>query len=81
MRSARKHKAEKGVLPEIGKKRGKKVSPEIEKRVIDYYFNDEISRLLPGKKDYVSVKPADGGPREHKQKRLLLRNIKELYAG
>lgn len=40
VKSARKQKAEKGILPEIGKKRGKKISADIEKRVVDYYFND-----------------------------------------
>ena len=39
--------------------------------VQNFYVRDDISRMLPGKKDYVSVKQA-GGKREHRQKRVLL---------
>jgi len=43
-------------------------------KVQDFYVRDDISRMLPGKKDYVSVKQADG-KREHRQKRELLFKI------
>ena len=43
-------------------------------KVQDFYVRDDISRMLPGKKDYVSVKQADG-KREHRQKRVLLFKI------
>jgi hypothetical protein len=33
--------------------------------------------MMPGKKDFVSVK--QGGKREHVQKRLVLSNLKEAY--
>ncbi|XP_076820954.1 uncharacterized protein LOC143466202 [Clavelina lepadiformis] len=39
------------------------------------YENDEFTRLMPGIKDYVSV-----SKNVHKQKRLILCNLKELYA-
>jgi hypothetical protein len=42
-----------------------------------FYESDEYSRLCPGKKDYLSIK-IDGN-RIHKQKRLLLANLNELY--
>ena len=47
-------------------------------KVQDFYVRDDISRMLPGKKDYVSVKLADG-KREHRQKRLLLFKIGEAH--
>ena len=50
---------------------------EIQK-VQNFYLREDISRMLPGKKDYVSVKLADG-KREHRQKRLLLFKIGEVH--
>lgn len=41
----------------------------------EFYQQDGISWISPGKKDYISVKTSDG--KEHRQKRLLLMNIKE----
>ena len=46
--------------------------------VIEFYENYESSRMMPGKKDYVSVRDLDGF-RRHVQKRLVLCNLKELY--
>ena len=40
-----------------------------------FYQDDEYSRLLPGKKDYVSVVHG----KEKKQKRLLLVTVEQLY--
>lgn len=45
--------------------------------VKDFYELDDISRIMPGKKDFVSVRQGD--KRVHLQKRLLLSNLKELY--
>ena len=39
------------------------------------YEDDEFSRQIPGKKDYVSI--AKG---VHKQKHLVLCNLREMYA-
>ena len=39
----------------------------------------DISRMMSGMKDFVSVKN-DDGTRSHVQKRLLLCNINKLYA-
>ena len=53
----------------------------LEKEVIDlfvsFYELDENSRMLPGKKDFVSIKV--NHERLHMQKRLLLINLKELH--
>ena len=43
----------------------------------DFYEFDDISRILPGKKDFVSVRQDD--QRVHVQNRLLLGNSKEVY--
>lgn len=43
------------------------------------YEDDDFSRLMAGKNDFVSLKQ-DNGKREHVQKRLLLGNLNELYA-
>ena len=40
-----------------------------------FYEDDEFSRMMPGRKDYVSV-----GKNIHMQKRLLLCNLSELYS-
>ena len=39
-----------------------------------YYEDERFSRQMPGKKDYVSV-----ARNQHRQKRLLLVNLHELY--
>ena len=48
------------------------------KLVQNFYARDDISRMLPGKKDYVSVKQADG-KREHRQEGVLLLKIGEAH--
>ena len=45
--------------------------------VKDFYDLDDISRIMPGKKDFVSVRQGD--KRVYVQKRLLLSNLKGLY--
>ena len=65
---------EKGILAIPEAKRGRSISQEVEDSVKLFYEDDEYSRLMPGAKDYVSV-----GSNVHKQKRLLLCNLKELY--
>lgn len=68
-----------GILPEVPKySKGKILSGEQIKEVISFYEDDEISRLCPGKSDYLSVRMANG-KKEHVQKRLLLSNLKELF--
>ncbi|KAG1662397.1 Ribosome biogenesis protein NOP53 [Nymphon striatum] len=58
-------------------KKGKVLSETVMQTVENFYQNDEISCLMPGKSDCVSVKI--GGEKKHVQKRLLLANIKEIY--
>lgn len=45
--------------------------------VTQFYEDDQFSRIMPGKKDFISVREPQG--RAHIQKRLILCNLKELY--
>ena len=36
-------------------KKGKSVSHEMKEEIVLFYENDEISRIMPGKKDYISI--------------------------
>ena len=76
VRTARELKKAKGILAKPTQKLGGKAIPqETIDLVIGMYEDDEFSRQMPGKKDYVSISKGI-----HKQKRLILCNLKELYA-
>lgn len=75
VRTARALKKEKGILAEPDPQKGKSLSKEVEDVVKLFYEDDEYSRIMPGKKDFVSI-----GRNIHKQKRLLLCNLSELYS-
>ena len=64
-----------GILSSPEKKKGKKTPQESVDKIIEFYCNDENSRLMSGKKEFVST-----ARRSHMQKRLILSNLKELYA-
>lgn len=70
--------SEKGILSSPDKIRGKTLSSDVESAVLNFYERDDISRLMPGIQDYVSVKQMNG-VRNHVQKRLILCNLNELY--
>lgn len=81
-RMARKAKAlvkEKGILSTPDPKAGKSLKEVAKQKVLAFYNSDEVSRIMPGKKDYVSMKTKDGKKPEHVQKRLILGNLKEIY--
>ena len=46
---------ENGVLSLPLQKKGKSVSHEMKEEIVLFYENDEISRIMPGKKDYISI--------------------------
>ena len=48
--------------------------PETVINVCSFYESDDISRVMPGKKDFISVKKE--GKREHIQKRLVLSDLR-----
>ena len=52
-------------------KKGNKLSEELVVLVEQFYCDDEFSRLMPDKKDFVSI-----GKNKHEQKRLALCNLK-----
>ena len=58
-----------GVLATPNVRPGEVLPTVVEKRVIQFYLSDNVSRIMPGK-DYVSMLVE--GRREHVQKRLLL---------
>ena len=47
----------------------------MKEEIVSFYEDDKISRIMPGKKDYVSI-----GRNIHKQKRFLLAILKELHS-
>ena len=59
------------------KKRLDALTQEEADKVEAFFMRDDISRMCPGKKDFVSVKTPSG--RVQKQKRLLLLNVHEAY--
>ena len=65
---------EKGILSTPNTKIGKCLPDATVQLVQDFYASDEVSSAMPGKKDYISV-----GRKEHRQKRLILCNLKEAY--
>ena len=77
IKKAIKLKSEKGILAEPNKKLGKKISEDMVKCILGFYQSDEYSRCCPGKKEFVSV--TIDGVKCHKQKHLLLINLKELH--
>ena len=72
---ARKLRDQKGIIALPEKCRRQKISNEIIQLVQEFYCSDEFSIQLPGKKDYFNV-----GRNQHMSKRLILCNLKELYA-
>ena len=68
---------EKGVFSSPDPKPGHSLPSETVEIVTDFYQSDEVSRTMPGKKDFVSVEQE--GTRVHIQKTLVLSNLREVY--
>lgn len=78
VRQARTLREEKGILGErIMDNKQRTLTNDTIKTVIQFYENEENARMLPGKKDSVSVQTEEG--KIQKQKMLVLYNLKELY--
>ena len=75
IRQARNIFKEKGILALPDSKKGKSLSTDTTRLIQSFYEDDEFTRIMPGKKDYVSI-----SRNNHRQKRLILSNLKELYA-
>ena len=69
--------AESGILATPNPKLGNQLNSQTVLHIQQFYENDDVSRLIPGKKDCVSVK--QGERRVLVQKRLILCNLKEAY--
>lgn len=67
-----------GVLVEPGTKLGRSLSMETINKVVSFYYRDDVSRPLPGRKDVVSVK--ENGQRVSKRKRLVLGTLGSLHS-
>ena len=65
---------EKGVLSSPDPKSGHSLPSATAKQVSDFYESNEVSRMMPSKKDFVSVRQE--GKCIHVQKRLVLSNLK-----
>ena len=60
-----------------GPSRGPSLPPETVFIISSFCESDDISRVMPGKKDFISVKKE--GKREHIQKRLILSDLRGVY--
>ena len=79
VRRAKELAREKGILATPNPKTsGRTLSDQTVELVKEWYRSDEVSRVMPGMKDFVSVKIGD--TRMHVQKRLILCNLREVYA-
>ena len=77
-RKAKKLTQEKGILSTPDPKPGKALSDDTVNLVKKFYCSEEVSRQMPGKKDYISIKDKNGC-RSHVQKCLILGNLREIY--
>ena len=77
VRKAKELVKEKGILSTPNPKPGHILPTETIDLVRSFYESDEVSRMMPGCKDLVSVRNPEG--RVHVQKRLVLSNLKETY--
>lgn len=78
VRQAKRLLKEKGILENPDQKPGKNLPQEVAQTVRVFYESDEISRVMAGKKDCISVKD-ENGEKTAVQKRLILSNLKEAY--
>lgn len=69
---------EKRILSTPDPKPGKTLPPETAVLVKEFY-NDEVSRQMSGKKDYVSMDKDIEGKPIHVQESLILGNLREIY--
>lgn len=78
IRQCRRIKNGEGLCTETKTVGNQGLSLDVSTKIQRFYEDDDNSRQLPGQKDYVTVRNADGG-KEKVQKRLVLCNLKELF--
>ena len=76
-RTAKQISASEGIMATPNPKPGKALNNATANAVSDFYNSDSISRLMPGKRDCVSMRV--NGIKENIQKRLILCNLREAY--
>jgi hypothetical protein len=76
--NAKKLYNEKGPLANPNSKPGKTIDENTAEKIRAFYLSEDMSRVMPGSKDYVSV--SINGERSHVQKHLVLCNLKEAFA-
>ena len=54
VRKARQLQNEQGILSEVPTKKGRPISDGTIKQVVEFFYEDDISRLMPGSKDFKS---------------------------
>lgn len=59
--------------------KGIHITDEDKSKVKDFFESDKVSRMCPGKSDFVVVRNPDG-TKAKVQKRLVLGNLREIYA-
>ncbi|CAH1104638.1 unnamed protein product [Psylliodes chrysocephalus] len=69
--------SEDGILFTPQRNKGHSLLKSTEEKIQQFYRNQDVSRELPGKKEYKSVH--ENGQRVQKQKRLILGNLNEIY--
>ena len=75
IRTARLMLSANGIFSKPPPRQGKSLNSEIKNIVIDFYCDNENTRIMPGTRDKVSI-----APNVYEQKRLILCTLKELYA-
>ena len=77
-RQARRLVEEKGIMTSPNPRQGRTLPAEVAEKVVQFYCNDEISRMMPGEKDFVTIR--EGGEKKQVQKRLILCSLKKAYS-
>lgn len=76
-RKAKKLREEEGCWPEMTNKLRSRIPQESQDLAVNFFNDDRISKILPGKKDVVSMVIND--ERQRIQKRLILFELKKVY--
>lgn len=76
-RQAKQLQKDKGIMSSPNLKIGKKLNTDTEAEIIKFYESVSVSRILPGRKDFKSVRIE--GKKVQLQKRLILCNLREAH--
>ena len=69
--------ASEGIMATPNARLGKVLPKAVEEKVVAFYLSDNVSRMMPGSKDYVSMYIQ--GKKERVQKRLLLFSLRDAH--